>query len=207
MSKELDEFKEKRYSHIPGDFTYNELGFKNDCGQGIYSDISAHLPLLEFLASRCDHITEFGTRDCYSTIALIYGCRKEGKVVSYDIKSTPDIEFLLSKKDDLPCDWEFRLDNTIREDLEIEPTDLLLIDTLHTYDQVKKELELHANKVNQAILFHDTFSQGEKSLDIIGEPGINQAINEFLSENNWRITYQVQFNHGLVLMENMDWFI
>jgi hypothetical protein len=196
----FEEFKQIRYTHIPGDFLYNELGFKNDAETGIYSDISAHLPMLEFLASRCEHITEFGVRDCYSTVAFISSCR--GKVISYDVNLTPSIEFLQSLQDSVPCTWEFKLADTTNKNLKIEQTDLLFIDTLHTYDQVKKELELHSDKVNRFIVFHDTYSQWDKSLDNIEEEGIGRAIEEFLKENtNWIIVYQVFFNHGLIAIE------
>jgi len=59
----------------------------------------------------------------------------------------------------------------------IEQTDLLFIDTLHTYDCLSRELELHGDKVNKYIIFHDTvlFS------------GIVPAIDEFLENNKeWK---------------------
>lgn len=182
-------FCAQRYNHQPYDLSHNNFGFKHTNG----SDISAHLPFLEFLARQCNHITEFGARYCYSTCAFIKGCR--GKVVSYDIQNYPPIEELKNMK--LPCKWEFIQADTSKLE-SIEETDLLFIDTLHTYNQVKKEL-LHVNKVKKYLGFHDTYSQGKFSLDVPNEPGIIQAILELPPE--WKLVYNVDFNHGLSIYQ------
>lgn len=178
-------FWQRRYSTPPYDLHHNPFGFKHGMG----SDISAHLPFLEFLARQCYHITEFGTRGCCSTSAFIKGCK--GKVVSYDIETRSDIENL--KQLHLPCEWEFHLQSTIDPNLDIEETDLLFIDTDHTYEQVKQELELHGNKVKKYIVFHDTYSFSK----------IIPAIDEFLATHpQWKVTYNVIFNHGLMVIEH-----
>lgn len=192
----LLEFYSQRVSQQPYDFTNNPFGFKNTNG----SDISAHMPLLSFIAKDCQHITEFGTRECYSTAAFLLRC--PGKVVSYDINIYQDIltlQQIVSKEK-----WQFIQKNTLDPDLEIEQTDFLFIDSLHTYKQVKGELK-QSKFVNKYIGFHDTFSQGQESLDIPNTKGINFAINEFLEENTeWTVVYEVFFNHGLVILEKTN---
>lgn len=187
------QFKQSRYNSVPYDLKNNPFGFKYENG----CDISAHLPFLEFIASQCNHVTEFGTRECYSTVAFLAGCK--GKVVSYDIKSYPAIIEL--KYYELPCLWEFKQQSTIDPELKIEETDFLFIDSLHTYDQVKQELK-QAKYVKKFLGFHDTFSQGEMSLDMPGTKGIIPALVEFLNENHdWKVVYHVIFNHGLTLLQ------
>jgi len=189
----FQQFKQNRYQSIPYDFPHNMFGFKQTNG----SDISAHLPLLEFVARQCNTVTEFGTRECYSTVALLAGCKE--KVTSYDINTYSDI--LELKHLDLPCEWEFIQQDTSEENFKINQTDFLFIDSLHTYNQVKSELR-QAKYVNKYIGFHDVYSHGQKSLDIPGEMGIIPAINEFLRENQeWVIVYEVIFNHGLLIIE------
>ncbi len=189
-------FKEDRYKTRPWDYGYNSLGFKEPIPG--CSDISAHLPFIEYIASRCAHCTEFGTRDCFSTSALIAGC--PGKVVSYDLNIGGNVQQLASLE--LPCDWRFIQVNTLAEGFEIDFTDLLFVDTLHTYNQVKGELAQHAHNVGHYIMFHDTYSHGIRSLDVQGEEGIMRAIEEFLVEHpEWKNVYQVQFNHGLIMLE------
>ena len=67
----------------------------------------------------------------------------------------------------------------------IEETDILLVDSDHTYEQVEAELRLHANKVKKYILFHDTTLYGDVSQ--YGGKGIWPAIQELLDEGNWEI--------------------
>lgn len=192
----LNEFYQYRISIPPYDFTNNQLGFNNTNG----SDISAHLPLLKFIARDCNHITEFGTRDCYSTSALLMGCK--GKVVSYDIIKSATIFKLEGIVDN--NHWQFIQRDTTDPLLNIESTDFLFIDSLHTYQQVKLELR-QAKYVKKYIGFHDTFSHGLQSLDIPGQEGINRAINEFLEQNvEWQKVYEVFFNHGLLIIERIQ---
>jgi hypothetical protein len=191
------EFKQQRYNCRPYDLAHNTTGFSQHT---IYSsDISAHLPILEYFASLCDHTTEFGVRNCYSTAALLSGTKKE--VISYDIEETNDIN-LLKKIHDIPCKWTFRKKSTSDKRVKIKKTDLLFIDTLHTYKQVNKELKIHSEKVDKYLIFHDTYSQWNTSLDVPGEEGIGRAIEEFMQSNpNWQTIYRVNFNHGLLILE------
>jgi hypothetical protein len=184
MTTTFEDFKAERYNEPPYDLLHNPQGF----GRGNGSDISAHLPFLEFLARNCNVITELGTRDCYSTAAFISG--KPQLDVSYDIEERQAMKQLASL--DLPCKWELRLVSSVDPATVIPISDLLFIDTLHTYGQVKEELRLHATRVTRWIVFHDTVSF----------PEINQAINEFLESNKvWQKVYDAKFNHGLIVLE------
>ena len=88
--------------------------------------------------------------------------------------------------------------------VEIEPTDLLFIDTLHNYSQLKKELELHAGNVKKYIIFHDTVTYG--FVGESGDPkGIAFAINEFLNENpGWYVREQWMNNNGLLVVARLS---
>jgi hypothetical protein len=183
------EFKHIRYNEPPYDLPTNQAGFARYQG----SDISAHLPFLEFIARECQTITEFGTRDCYSTTAFLAGCK--GVVHSYDIITTPAIE-LLETIQDKPCKWIFYRESSTDPTLKIEKTNLLFIDSLHTYGQVKTELNYHHTQVDKYILFHDTVSF----------PEINKAIEEFMDDvepGRWKKVYDVKFNHGLLLIKRV----
>jgi hypothetical protein len=165
----FEEFKDVRYNEPPYDFARNAQGF----ARGLGSDISAHLPFLEYMARQCFYIVEFGTRDCYSTVAFLSG--KPHSVTSYDIITTPSIETLKELKK--PTEWVFKQQSTIEPDLVIPQCELLFLDTLHTYEQVKKELEMHASQVRCWLLFHDTVSF----------PEVKTAIDEFMSKNShWK---------------------
>lgn len=169
------------------------------------SDIVLHLPVIEYFASLCRHCTEFGVREGHSTVALIAGCK--GKVVSYDIEHTPVVDLLRAIP--LPCaSWEFRPADTGSVRLEIEETDFLFIDTLHTYDHVRKELTLHGRKARRFLGFHDTFTCGER--DLSGpDPsarGIMPAVREFLAAHpgEYRVAYETKANNGMTVYERLD---
>lgn len=197
--------KTLKYAEQPYDFNWNPQGFKIETG----CDISAHLPMLELLASRCGHVTEFGTRTAYSTTAFLAGLLRsktaERKLICYDIVRTQQVDELMSAifVEENPPQFEFRLGSTVDPNLKIEKTDLLFIDTLHSYQQVKNELK-QATQVNRYIVFHDTFTDWDESLDC-GGVGIGPAITEFLELNTqWQMVYRVEFNHGLIVLEKLN---
>lgn len=206
MHDDFVKFRASRYAKRPWDHADNPFGFApEDPNPDKSSDISAHLPILEYFASQCDTITEFGTRYCCSTSALITGAGKRGKntlVTSYDICTTPDIYYLiaLERNGKLPCKWKFNQKDTVSSDFQIEPCDLLFVDTLHTEQHVKKELALHGHMVKKYLIFHDTFSQGLESMDRKGERGILYAIREY-TKDSFNLIYNANFNHGLQVWE------
>jgi hypothetical protein len=197
----FQEIKNQYYNTRPYDFEDNLMGFptKTLGSQESRSDISAHLPVLEYFASQCDTVTEFGFRNGESTTAFLSGTKK--LVTSCDIYNSPMVGVF--KNIDLPCQWEFMWVDTTKIH-EMPPTDFLFLDTLHTYDQVKIELGLY-RCANKYIGFHDTWSHGEESRDIPGQNGIMSAINEFIDEHReWKIIYKVDFNHGLIILEKQQ---
>lgn len=161
------------------------------------SDINEHLPTLKSYASKCNHITEMGVRYIVSTYALLMG--KPKKLISYDIMDCLWQPIREIVKED--TNFEFKIGNTLN--IEIEPTEFLFIDTLHTYDQLKVELSLHANKVTKYIGFHDTttFATHGESYDGIPKVGLWPAIEEFLNDNpQWIIHERYTNNNGLTIL-------
>jgi len=165
----------------------------------IPSDIHEHLPTLKRYAEECEHVTEMGVRWVVSTYALLMG--KPKKMISYDINGINWQPIAEMVKGD--TEFEFKVANTLH--LEIEETDLLFIDTLHNYNQLKGELEIHGNKANKYLVFHDTTSFeyfGESYNGNIGERGIWYAIEEFLEANpHWELAERFTNNNGLTILK------
>lgn len=165
------------------------------------TDMNEHVYTLIKYASQCDHITEMGVRGIFST--WIFIASKPKKLISYDLhhpmKWGGNIEevYSLAKKHDI--DFQFH-EADVRY-LEIENTDLLFIDTLHTYEQLKIELKLHAPKTKKYIILHDT-----TLFEKVGEnndKGLWFAIEEFLIENpQWQILERFTNNNGLTILNN-----
>lgn len=175
------------------------------CHRLLGSDIVLHLPVLEYFASKCGHVTEFGVREGCSTVALVAGC-KGGEVHSYDIEPTPIRPVLEGMA--LPCKkWEFHQGDTGSPDLPVAETDLLFLDTLHTYAHLSKELLHHGRKARRYLAFHDTYACGARDLsgpDPTAE-GITRAIEEFVSRHphEYREVYRTDANNGFLVLERV----
>lgn len=178
--------------------------YKNKCNDP--SDINEHLPTLHRYATECPHITEMGVRWIVSTWALL--AARPQKMISYDIVNPSN--WNVSVEDICRMAYEEKLNYTFIQanvlEVEIEETDLLFIDTLHNYNQLKKELQLHANKVRKYIIFHDTLTYGHRDESNDGSTitGLMPAIFEFLNENpHWYIKEQFVNNNGLTVLARM----
>ena len=162
------------------------------------TDINEHLPMLYYLAQQCDHVTEFGVRTGASTLAFLHGLQgRPATLRSYDINDQYGVQDSLTKW--TRVEWTFSICSTLSI-TRIEPTDLLFVDTLHNYDQVRQELALHGDAARRWIVFHDTETFGTVGDD--GGRGINQAITEWLeAKPEWRIVYRTHRNNGLTVIE------
>jgi cephalosporin hydroxylase len=168
------------------------------------SDIVEHLELLSRLSSLCDHVTEFGVRHGMSTLALLFGRPKV--LVSYDIYPVA-IEHVLSfAAKEAGVSFQFCLEDVLT--IQIEATDLLFIDTLHTFDQLSAELQLHAPRVRRFIVMHDTSSCGDRGGGEFGDgaaqskAGLWPAIARFLRGHpEWRLLFYFTNNNGLTVLE------
>lgn len=165
------------------------------------SDIHEHLPVLAELAKDCQHITEMGVRSCVSSWAFIEGMNG-GKLISIDIKHPSfyihqggDISFEKAVEvcKEKGIDFEFIEADTLK--IKIEPTDLLFIDTLHTGEQLKQELKLHANKAKKFIIFHDTVSCADELMPVI---------NDFLKQGKWKVKAEYKNNNGLLCLSRQS---
>lgn len=179
------------------------------------SDINEHLPTIKKYADKSVHITEFGVRGGLSTVALLMGLPK--KMISYDIDPIErhglDRYQLKNEALSKNVDFEFKIGNVL--ELDIEETDLLFIDTEHSYLQLKSELIKHSSKVRKYIILHDTITYGFVDSncyglrDTLGEidpgdfqkTGLVTAMNEFLEKNHdWTLLESFDNNNGLSVL-------
>ena len=164
-----------------------EKNYLNACNE--VSDINEHIPVLKRYADLCEHITEFGVRTAVSTWAWVASNAKT--IRCYDVCRC-NLEAHQQEADKLKKEFSFTQVNVIADKFEIEQTDLLFIDTNHTYEQCSKELKKHSNKVNKFIILHDTVIFGAE---------LNKAIEEFLEKNNdWMLREKLLNNNGLTVL-------
>jgi hypothetical protein len=163
------------------------------------SDIYQHIPTLRRYASKCEHITEFGYRSGCSVYPFI--AAKPKRVVSYDVVYSSNCEITKVTAQSAGVSWDYRIENTLTAD--IEETDLLFIDTVHTYTQCKTELLRHASKVRKYLIFHDVESYGEIGDDGV-DKGIMYAIREFMQDHpEWIVEKHYKNNNGLLILKRI----
>jgi hypothetical protein len=141
-------------------------------------------------ASLVDSIVEFGVYTGLSTCAWLSGNPK--KLRSYDITDT-----YLSVLDELKhcaelnsTDFEFAIANSL--EIDIEPCDLLFIDTVHTKQHCLAELDRHACHAQKYIVLHDPTEW----------PGVFEAVITFLHHNHaWHIIEHCNRGSGLLVLE------
>lgn len=187
-------------------------------------DIHEHMDTLRNYASKCETVTELGVRCVVSTWAFIAG--KPKKLKSFDLihvsECGVDINVVKGVAEANGVDFQFFQEDVLTTE-NIDNTDLLFIDTLHSYKQLKMELFRHADKVNKYLVFHDIVSfseenEGEVNLsdswndelkdyynELRNEVGINKAIIEFLIENKeWDIEKLALNNNGLMILKRRN---
>jgi hypothetical protein len=158
----------------------------------INSDINEHIETLYKYGKECNHITEMGVRWVSSTWAFLLSSPK--KLISYDIVKDNNINEIISISNEYNIPFEFYEKDVLS--ISIEPTELLFIDTLHTYNQLINELHLHSKNVSKYIILHDTVSFGNidesvynHASDLIksintSKQGLIVAISDFLDSDN-----------------------
>jgi hypothetical protein len=154
-------------------------------------DIREHLPILKRYASECNSIVEMGVRAIVSTWALLAGRPKS--MTSIDICNPIEFGSNINDVYDI-CKYEginFNFIQASTLEISIEPAELLFIDTIHTYDQLSKELALHGGKALKYLIFHDTECC----------PDLNDAIHEYILNHPWSIKEVYKNNNGLTILE------
>lgn len=144
-------------------------------------------------ASQVNSVTEFGVYTGLSTCAWIMGQPKS--VRSYDItrKHLSVLDHLIAGAKSLGVDFEFAIGDSLTVD--IEPTDLLFIDTVHKRDHCLAELNRHAPQTKKYIVLHDSSDW----------PGVFEAAIFFLKHNRqWHIVEHCNRNSGLLIMERYN---
>ena len=159
------------------------------------SDINEHLPLMNILAKLCNHITEFGVR--WGDSAKVW-FNNDVIVRAYDIVEFKEAAEIFGHATAAGKDAQLIIQDTLSLGT-IENTDLLFIDSFHSYDQVAGELR-YAASVRKFIVLHDTVLFGDVGQDG-STPGISQAVREFLAaRHEWTVMEHRPNNNGLTVL-------
>ena len=172
-----------------------EKEYQDACAKD--TDIHEHLPIISELTSQCTHVTELGVGWAQSTRAFL---RHDVELHSYEFMPQPGIREFFDEAKNAGRNVTLHIDDTRK--IEIAETDFLFVDSLHIYEQVQKELELHANKARKYIGFHDTTTYADNGE--FGGKGIWPAIQEFIdSHPEWQLVERRTNNNGLTILKRV----
>lgn len=172
------------------------------------SDINEHLPTLYEYAKKCKTIAEMGVRHVTSSYA--FAAAKPDKLLCLDIDHNHYVDEFIKECKEENINATFVCASSLEYTLD-DQYDMLFIDTLHTFDQLTKELEKHHSYIKKYILFHDTIFWGHKNENPIdssdtGERGNNvglvPALRNFLRAHpEWKEICTYTNNNGLTVIE------
>lgn len=161
------------------------------------TDMVEHMPTLKTYACEASTIVEFGVDDCTSTWALLAGLPEQ--LTSYDPIRKPEVDEVVRVTAQSGVRFHFVQGSSLNA--VFKTSDLLFIDSLHTYEQLRAELQLHAANVAKYIILHDTTLFADKDETYSGR-GLWPAIEEFLAGHpEWRIKERYTNCHGLTVLQ------
>lgn len=159
----------------------------NWCLQQKGHKLNGHGAYLSKFASKFKHVTEISS-DHESSIYLLAGDPDvlRSYQEDHDYKIDNLREMLGKEKNNRKTiSWTLSLGN-VGDMPSIDKTEALFLNSRHTYERMKMELEQYAHKVEYAIVIAKSIRFGEKGED--GGKGIGKAVYEFIKENpNWFI--------------------
>lgn len=132
------------------------------------------------------HITEFGTGEGYITVAVL--ASQPEKFISYDSKLYNEMQSIVDSAEVSKTDFKLIIKNVLNE--QIEPTQVLILNTKNTFNQLLAELTTHCKKVENVIAVPraHTFDYENQIEEVGKKQGLRPAIEEFLQINpNWEM--------------------
>jgi len=187
------------------------------------SDIHEHLPFLRGLSRSCATICELGVRRCVSSWAFLLGlaesCAQKKKLLCVDIVPADISELKALGRSLKPSIGVTMAVADSRKVILPQDFDLLFLDTLHVYGQLKAELWAHHARVRRYIVLHDTevdgttgevIRMGWDAHQMAQETGMSQAdltrglrpaVDEFLRAfPDWALEKNFANNNGLTVL-------
>lgn len=187
------------------------------------SDIFQHIPVLKDLSKQCESAIEIGIRDMVSTWGILQGLTENSSsrrsYLGIDLVYPPEKNLTLAKRlsaaNGIQFDFWAANDMTI----DIPESDLLFIDSLHTYCHLTYELETFCHKIKKYIAMHDTsepwgtedddhyfgdYSEYPAHYDRT-KKGLWAAVEDFLAKHPEWILHERRFNcHGFTILRRVN---
>lgn len=187
------------------------------------SDINEHVPILYSLARECSSVVEIGLRTMVSSWGILQGLSENPSssrsYLGIDIDRPPAEILSASRRLAAQNGIVFRFLQANDMRVDIEPAQMLFIDSLHTYCHLTYELEKFSPKIGKYIAMHDTsFPWGNlDDSSYIGncseyppeydrsKRGLWPAIEDFLQRHpEWVLQERYFNNHGFTILKRVE---
>lgn len=184
------------------------------------SDINEHIPVLRQLARECSSVVELGVRNMVSTWGMLKGLSENPNTPRFylgiDLMYPPPEKLRMAQEIARVHAITFEFWQASDMDIDIDPVDLLFIDTLHTYCHLTYELEKFSPQIHKYIVMHDTsapwgdtddygyhgnYSEYPAHIDR-NKRGLWPAVVDFLERHpEWTLHDRRLNNHGLTILK------
>jgi cephalosporin hydroxylase len=183
------------------------------------SDINEHVPVLRSLARECTSVVEIGLRTMVSSWGILQGLSENSSIprsyLGIDIDAPPPEILGLARRLAESNEIAFRFWQANDLTIDIQPTEMLFIDSLHTYCHLTYELETFSPKVSKYIAMHDTsWGNDEDESAYHGDyteypfeydrtkKGLWPAVKDFLERHpEWVLHERLLNNYGLTVLK------
>ena len=153
-------------------------------------DFSSRMDAMQNLFKDVKTITELGTFQGCSTSAWLK--LRPKKLITIDIKPYLDKDIFEIAAKEIGVHFEYIIADDMT--INIEPCDLLFIDTSHTEEHTYQELKRHGNKALKYIAFHDVVEPKHQTM-----LGIKRYLQENI--NKWEIFYKDLVGDGFLVLK------
>ena len=199
-----------------------ELGRLYNRSRSESSPIYQHVSRLKELAKECQSVVEIGLYDMTSSWGILRGLSESHSpspsYLGIDIRIPEEqrIEKAVQICESLGIQFKFVNDNDL--DIEIEPADMIFIDSLHTYCHLTYELEKFSPMAKKYIAMHDTsepwgidddhdyrgdYSEYPPEIDR-SKRGLWPAVTDFLAKHpEWSLLERRLNCHGFTVLKRV----
>jgi tetratricopeptide (TPR) repeat protein len=158
------------------------------------SEVSGCLPAIYALARDCGHVTQVGA--CVEVLTALL-CAEPAVLTCYDSVKPPEFDRFQGLATATNCSLHEQ--DTLW--LEIEETDLLVIDALYVFECLGDLLALHGKRARKFIVLHGVVphATGEREQ----APNSASAMEAFLMRGEFRLQTRSGDESGLVVLERL----
>lgn len=162
---------------------------RSDFAKAHGEDYLLYLDRIESYIQECQSYRELGTMQGASLSAALTNKIIKAHCIDIDMSRIRQLLHIFK-----PYNVVFTESDSLSDRIVPEPTDFLLIDSLHQPTHVTSELNKYGKKTNKYILLHDTHKQS----------GIRVAVDSWVKINpEWEVVEHCKLNVGFSVLKKV----